>query len=171
MRVFANILKRLSDFLNVWLERLVVASISALIILFVVGISTRYLLGIPIIWLYETTMVIFAWSVFFGISVAFKRSEHISMNYFLDRCPEGLRKVVDLVNTSLLILFLTVVVVKGTSIVLGTASQYYHTIRLSTGWFYASFPVCAVISIIHLLSIGMNTLLSMKCRNSKVDIP
>jgi TRAP-type C4-dicarboxylate transport system permease small subunit len=50
---------------------------------------------------------------------------------------------------------LGVAVKEGIEIVESTAGTDYNTINVSTAWFYASFPVSAVISIVHLLEQAM----------------
>jgi TRAP-type C4-dicarboxylate transport system permease small subunit len=50
------------------------------------------------------------------------------------------------------IIFLLVVIKNGITIVSNTWAQQYNTIDISTAWFYIPFPICGLVSLIHLIS-------------------
>jgi TRAP-type C4-dicarboxylate transport system permease small subunit len=144
-----------SDAINASVERIVAAGIVFIAVLISAGIITRDILGFPIIWLSETTMLAFSWTFFLGISVAFKRNENICVEILIRRLNLRFPRVPRLAIVFLVLLFLGVTVKEGIEIVESTAGTNYNTINVSTAWFYASFPVSAVISIIHLLEQAM----------------
>jgi TRAP-type C4-dicarboxylate transport system permease small subunit len=144
-----------SDAINASVERIVAAGIVFIAVLISAGIITRDILGFPIIWLSETTMLAFSWTFFLGISVAFKRNENICVEILIRRLNLRFPRLPRLAIVFLVLLFLGVTVKEGIEIVESTAGTNYNTINVSTAWFYASFPVSAVISIIHLLEQAM----------------
>jgi TRAP-type C4-dicarboxylate transport system permease small subunit len=144
-----------SDTINSSVEKIVAAGIVFVGVLISVGIITRDVLGFPIIWLSETTMLAFSWTFFLGISVAFKRNENICVEIFIRRLNVRFPRMPRLTIVFLILLFLGVAVKEGIEIVESTAGTDYNTINVSTAWFYASFPVSAVISIVHLLEQAM----------------
>lgn len=144
-----------SDAINASVEKIVAAGIVFIAVLISAGIITRDILGFPIIWLSETTMLAFSWTFFLGISVAFKRNENICVEILIRRLNLRFPRVPRLAIVFLALLFLGVTVKEGIEIVESTAGTDYNTINVSTAWFYASFPVSAVISIVHLLEQAM----------------
>jgi TRAP-type C4-dicarboxylate transport system permease small subunit len=114
-----------------------------------VGIITRDVLGFPIIWLSETTMLAFSWTFFLGISVACKRNENICVEILIRWLNKRFSRVPKLLIVALMFLFMGVAVKEGIEIVESTAGTNYNTIDVSTAWFYASFPVSASISMVH----------------------
>jgi TRAP-type C4-dicarboxylate transport system permease small subunit len=141
----------LSETLNSLVEKIVILLLSVVTILTITGVVTRYVFNFPIIWLYETTMVNFVWLVFLGMSVAFKRQEHIRLDFLSDRVPRRFSGILQFIICCIVVMFLLFGIKEGLQVVRDTATEHYHTINLSTAWFYASFPVSAVISCIHLL--------------------
>lgn len=149
MIIFIN---KLSYNINKIVEKISVVLLFVITILTSVGIFTRYFINIPIIWLSEVTMVLFAWITFLGISIAFKNNENISLEFLINGVPKRASKIIKMVIKILVIVFFIIVIKDGAQIIQNTIPQKYNTINLSTAWFYASFPVCAVISIIHLIN-------------------
>jgi TRAP-type C4-dicarboxylate transport system permease small subunit len=148
-------ISKLSDGLNDLAERLAVMLLAVLSLLTFGGVIARYVFNSPIVWLYETTLVIFSWLIFLGVSIAFKREEHINLdliNKYLS--PKG-AVILRMITQVLIAVFLLIVVKDGIDVIQDTMTQKYITINLSTGWFTAAFPVCAVVSLIHLLAINV----------------
>jgi TRAP-type C4-dicarboxylate transport system permease small subunit len=152
LRYFSN----LSDAINAAVEKIVAAGTIFVAVLISVGIITRDVLGFPIIWLSETTVLAFSWTFFLGISVAFKHNENICIEILISRLNRRFPRLPRLCIISLMLVFLGVVVKEGIEIVESTAGTDYNTISVSTAWFYASFPVSAFISIVHLLDRSRN---------------
>ncbi len=63
----------------------------------------RYILGNPLIWAQELTMLCFIWATMIGASVALMTSEHIIIESFMRFLPERLRKII-LACTSVVII-------------------------------------------------------------------
>jgi TRAP-type C4-dicarboxylate transport system permease small subunit len=148
-------LETASNVVNALVEKLVTVGIVLIAVLVSVGIITRDVLGFPIIWLSETTMLAFSWTFFMGISVAFKRNENICVEIFIRSLNRRFPRLPRLCILSLMLVFLGVAVKEGIEIVESTAETDYNTISVSTAWFYASFPVSAAISMVHLFEQGL----------------
>ena len=146
-----SIIEKLSNYLNSLIEIIVIALIAILTILTFTGVIARYVTGTPLTWLYEITVIAFAWTVFLGTSIAFKKREHIMIEFVGNALSKKSKRILLMATAVLLIAFLAIVVKEGFHIVNQTLPQKYQTIDLSTAWFYASFPVSAIISILHLI--------------------
>ena len=143
-------LQSISDVVNSVVEKITILLISVISLLTAVGVVSRYVLNLPIIWVYETTLVAFVWMVFLGVSIGFKRREHITLDIIIDRMPPTAARILHLLIAGIVGVFFLFVIKEGCQVVKDTAPEYYHTIRLSTGWFYAAFPVSAAIALLHL---------------------
>ena len=145
-----KVVQKASDAINGVVEIIVATGVILVALLVAVGIITRDVLGYPIIWLSETTMLMFSWTFFLGLSVTFKRNENICVELVIAKITERFKKVPRLLILALMMGFLGTVVYEGIEIVSSTAGTDYNTIDVSTAWFYASFPVSALISLVHL---------------------
>jgi len=146
-----SFISKLSDGINAVMEKITIVFIIILTILTSIGVINRFVFNQPLVWQYETTVVIFAWVVFLGVGIAFKKGGHVQLDFVINATPEKYKRHLLIFIKLIVMLFLFIVVKDGIEIIKNTASQKYQTINLSTAWFYASFPVNALISLIHLL--------------------
>lgn len=116
-----------------------------------VGVFSRYLFGVPIVWLYEVSLIVFSWTIFLGCSVAFKRQEHIYLDFVLSRLSGKPGRLFAMLLNLVTLLFLLICIVEGWQIVKDTSTQNYLTIELPTAWFYAALPASFIISFIHVI--------------------
>ena len=149
--MFSTIIK-VSDSLNIIFEKITIIIFALITVLTFSGVISRYIFGSPIIWLYETTLVLFSWVTFMGISIAFKRNEHIYLDFIFHKVSYKTGERIKITIKIITILFLIVVFKDSIEIIMETFGQYYNTINISTGWFYLPLLICSSVSIIHLLS-------------------
>ena len=115
------------------------------------GVIFRYVLKSPVVWLYEFIVLIFAWTVFSGVVLAYSKQENIHLTFVMNALSQKGKKILALIIDLINMIFLVMVVFFGFKLVKGTAMQTYNTIPVSLGWFYASFPVMGIPMIITLL--------------------
>ncbi|MGE4282447.1 MAG: TRAP transporter small permease [Clostridia bacterium] len=157
-----SFIRKLSDITNSIAVKVSLVLIVLLTILTSAGVVYRYILQAPLIWVYETSVVLFAWMIFVGTSIAFKRREHIRLEFLIHALPHGMSKILKIIIELITIVFLIFVIKEGFIIVKNTWAQTYNTINLSTAWFYLSFPVSAVIMVIHLIDAIIELLFEKK---------
>lgn len=157
-----TVVSRLSKITNSLAEKIALTLVIILTVLTMTGVIYRYVLQMPLVWLYETTVVVFAWMVFIGASIAFKRREHIKLEFLVDSVPESAARFIKIIIELITIIFLIFVIKEGFQIVKDTSAQTYNTIDLSIAWFYASFPVSALFMIIHLFDAVLELLFKGK---------
>ncbi len=115
------------------------------------GVLYRYVLKSPVVWLYEFIVLIFAWTVFSGVVLAYSKSENIHLTFVMNALSPKGRKILALVIDLINMIFIFMVVFFGFKLVKNTSMQTYNTIPVSLGWFYASFPAMGIPMIITLL--------------------
>lgn len=149
-----SFVSKLSNTINSIFEKIIVLLFIILTAVNGAGVFTRYLFDKPIIWAYEVTILLFSWMVFMGISVAYKRSEHIQLDFLIGRLSKkspkysiALEVIIAIISIAFLLLGISVT----DEIFKATLYAKYNTIPVSTVWLYASFPVGAVASIVHLI--------------------
>lgn len=146
-----NVLKRISDALDNVVSTLSGAFMTVLTVLTLIGVFFRYVLGSPIAWVYEFTIVCFSWMIFLGAAMAFKNNEHISLTIVVGNLPPKLQYWWRQVIFAICIVFLAVGIFHGFKVVGGTWGQTYNTIPVPKGVFYLSFPLAGIPAIIHLI--------------------
>lgn len=129
---------------------------SILTIATLAGVFYRYVLGSPLDWIYELTIVSFSWMIFLGVAMAFKNNEHIAIGFVVENLPLRAKYIVKQVIHLIIIVFLTVAFYHGLKVTMGTMKQFYDTIPVPKGVFYLAFPVAAVPSIVHVVVASWN---------------
>jgi len=124
---------------------------SILTITTLVGVFFRYVLGHPLSWVYEATIVSFSWMIFLGMALAFKKNEHIALEFVVGNLKPKLQYIWKQGINIICLLFMVVSTYHAIKVVQGTWSQLYNTIPIPRGLFYLSFPVAAVPTISHII--------------------
>ncbi len=114
----------------------------------ITGVIYRYVFQSPIVWMYEVVVIIFAWTVFAGVYLAFAKDEHIKLTFMLNSLHKGKRAALEIVIEVITLIFLVLVIYYGLKITGRTMRQIYNTIPVPIGVFYASFPFMAFPMII-----------------------
>ena len=67
------------------------ALLVVLIGLLLLGVTSRYIFSLPLIWVDEVASLSFLWLAMLGSAIAFDRNEHLRLTLFLNRMPQGLQ--------------------------------------------------------------------------------
>lgn len=59
------------------------------------GVVSRYVFSLPVIWVDEVTAIAFLWLAMLGSAIAIDRNEHLRLTLFVGMMPERLRQFVD----------------------------------------------------------------------------
>lgn len=62
--------------------------------LLLVGVISRYVFSLPVVWIDEAASISFLWLAMLGAAIAFDRNEHLRLTLFLSRMPPRLRAFV-----------------------------------------------------------------------------
>lgn len=68
--------------------------IAAVLVAVLVGVARRYLLGAPLVWIDELTLVLFIWAIFWGAAFAVPLREHVAFDLVHDALPIRWRQAV-----------------------------------------------------------------------------
>lgn len=148
MRI-TEIVHAASNGLNKVVGVVTIVGLAAFTVLTFVGVVTRYVLKVPLVFSEEISQFMFIWSCFLGATVTFKRHGHIRFT-FLDRIF-GFRgvKVTDIILYCAACVFFAVLFVWAISWTKIVWPTYYPVTGLSRGWLYLSVIVTSVIFEVH----------------------
>jgi TRAP-type C4-dicarboxylate transport system permease small subunit len=85
-----KILDKIEDFF-------VAAGLGIMLLVLTAQIFSRYLLNRPLIWSEEMARYIFVWVAFIGASFGVRHKSHITLDFFVDRMPVGVQRVLGIV--------------------------------------------------------------------------
>lgn len=76
------------------IEALSAALALLIVVLLLVGVISRYVFSVPIVWIDEVVSISFLWVAMLGAVLAIDRNEHLRLNVFVERLPAGKKEFV-----------------------------------------------------------------------------
>jgi len=141
---------RLSDLLNLLIERLVAVLMLALVIDVWVGVVDRYLLHIQLPWPEVLARYLMIWAVLLAISCGIARREHIGLSLLLDHLPQELRRFCLVAMDVVALALFLYVFWFGIGFALEGTRRQAMIFGLSLGPAYAAIPVSAGLAAVQL---------------------
>ena len=141
-----------SDWLNKVASIITAVLLALNCLLIFVSVIARFVFNSPISWQYEMTLFMLMWTIFLGMSTTFHAEEHMRL-VFIINIFKGKGRTIWLGILDLIVLvFLIMGLICSITIVESSWDTYYKTLPfLSKGISILSFPVGALISIVHLI--------------------
>lgn len=112
------------------------------------GVIMRYLFGDPPVWTNEVAAIAFTWLVFLGASVAYRKKMHIGIELLVERLPDRVRWLVQLMVHVLLSAFFGYMIVYGVIFSLESYAQPTSIMRLPNTCFYMAVPVSFLLMLV-----------------------
>jgi TRAP-type C4-dicarboxylate transport system permease small subunit len=143
-----------SDKIGHVIERIVgsfcVLIYGAMIVAALLGVVFRYIMLSPFEWTEEVARFLMLWLGFLAMNMALRRNQHIAINFFGNRLPPVLMRLLGYCIDGLVGLFLYYLLKQGylmTTRTLMTAS----TMNISMFWIYMAVPLGAFLTVIQLI--------------------
>ncbi|HEX2117027.1 MAG TPA: TRAP transporter small permease [Alphaproteobacteria bacterium] len=102
-------------------------------------------LGEPVTWAIDIAQFMFIWCCMLGANQAMRRSEHIVIDILIARFPPGLRRMLDVAWSLLMLGFLAIIVVVGTQLTLLNLERTIGDTDISYGWVTGAVPFGGVL--------------------------
>ena len=115
--------------------------------LLVLGVVSRYVFSLPIIWIDEVSSICFLLLSMLGAALAMARSEHMRLTLVIDRLPSRLQQFVNTFGLLLMLVFLAALVLPAIEYVIGEWAITSIALNIPVG-FRASALVLGVVLMI-----------------------
>lgn len=138
-------------------------SFSALIF---TGVVFRYIIKHPLIFSVEIAKLLFIWSAFLALTVAYKEKKHIRfqfLNAILKKRGLALNEVIIRISGAVFFAVLLFYAIRFTQTVWPT---FFPVLNLSQGWLYVSVILSLVILIVHSIDLSLEALKELKAAYS-----
>ncbi|MFM1652627.1 TRAP transporter small permease [Brevibacillus sp. B_LB10_24] len=137
-----------------WQTDDVLASLTILAIIgvTVLGVFMRFVIGSPLKWTEEISLALFVWFTFIGTSTVTKRDEHISIDFFVARMPQGLQTFFAYFRAAVtFITFLVVFVYLGFQLSVHAWDKLTAILRLPYTFIDIAVPIGGALAAVHML--------------------
>lgn len=122
-----------------------------ILILVSADIVTRVFVGRSLIWVEETSRILFVWAVLLGSAASVASDEHIRIDMVYSLFPKRIRSLLDIVGYIIIILTLGYVLYSGYRLVIRYGSQPFPISGLARGWMYAATCLGSLMMLIGLI--------------------
>lgn len=150
-------MSRISDVVDrivVWFVAILMAAETAVVFGAVVS---RYVFNSSFTWSDEVARGILSWLIFLGAAAAYKRAELVEINLIKDALPEIGERIVRILGTVLILIFLAFIVYYGVELMSRTSRQVTFVLRLKLNYFSGAVVAGAAVMMIH----GLNELANL----------
>jgi TRAP-type C4-dicarboxylate transport system permease small subunit len=133
---------------------LVVVAVSVMLGAALIGTVSRYLTFLPIIsWGEEVTRFAGIWSVFLVAGLTIRHGAHLGVDFLTTRFSPRARRVIALVNGTLILAFSSLLVVYGVRLAAENMTQYSPALEWSMGLVYLCIPIGAVLMVVETIGV------------------
>lgn len=142
-----KIVFKIRDFFSKIIDYWCIFLLFSLTILVIISVFLRYLFSISFVWYEELISMMFLAVSIFGMVIALRDKENISISYFLKKLPKALQVVVGIL-ISIIIIFTEYMVFKySLQWIEATGDVLTSGLRVPYKTFYYMLPVTAVMMI------------------------
>ena len=132
------------------MDKIIAMLFGIIVALMLVAIFFRYVLNSSLYWSDEIVRYLFVWLTFMGAAVAVRDKAHIRVEFFAEKLPNSLQKIVRRLDDFLFLAFLLFLTVGGFIWVFQLSGSYSPALALPLNWlFYAALPTASLIAFIY----------------------
>lgn len=121
--------------------------VTALVLVVLWGVFTRFLLGDPSAWTEETAVQLMIWLTMIGAAVADARREHLGVDYVVSKLDPTARLPVLVVAEVCVVMFAAAAMAYGGSRLMSQTlegGQLLPALGIRKGWIYAAVPIAGI---------------------------
>ncbi|MCK5517765.1 MAG: TRAP transporter small permease [Desulfobulbaceae bacterium] len=139
------------------LDRAVLLSIVILsvplVIIILYAVFMRYVINAAPTWSEEIARYLMVWMSLLATSAAMRRGQHIGLTFVVEKAGPRLRKVLNLLAYALVLLFFSVLMVKGIDMTFFVSQQRSPSVNIPMWIPYLSVPVAGFLMLIQTLTL------------------
>jgi TRAP-type C4-dicarboxylate transport system permease small subunit len=142
-------LEKAAHFIEYVVNRIATAIFSIIFMTMLLQIFFRYVLNSPLVWTEELCRYLFIWTCFLGWTIALRQKSHIRINFFIERLPYSLGKIVTIFFQLLIFVFLIQLLRYGIAMTARSFSVPTITLFFSWAYVYMAAPLSAAIMLLY----------------------
>ncbi|MEO0691728.1 MAG: TRAP transporter small permease subunit [Pseudomonadota bacterium] len=134
---------RINDIADTAVSWLMAMAFAALIGVVALQVLARNVFSMPVIWTLDVAQLLFAWCIFLGAGVAFRRGAH----YIVDLWPAHgpLSYIPVMVSFAASVTVVWVLIWNGIDMAEIMSRRTSQTLDISLGWYFTPIPICGVL--------------------------
>ena len=151
-----GVFNRAVDLLSALLRAVILLMASAIFVIIVFTVITRYGFDYVLSWSEEVPRYLLIWISFLGGAVCVDLKDHIAFDYLYKRFPPPLRAVVQLLINAAIFAFGWIMLVYGIHFVRAFGGDFMESIPFTNVWYYTALPVSGALIMLYSLRDQLN---------------
>jgi TRAP-type C4-dicarboxylate transport system permease small subunit len=127
----------------------------------------RYVLLQPIEWYLEVVGLTYIWSLFMGISMAFKAGSHIQFRFLFNKLGAKIQRYLSFICQVMALVFFMFMAIYGVKLCITAKDYILPTIEISQGWKFLCVPISGVILVLHTMDLIIGNILDMVSQSDR----
>ena len=145
-------LGRFLDVIDWAVAKLVIASMTVMLVVVAGQVFFRYALNLSVDWAEEISRLSFVWSVFLAIPLGVKRGAHVGISLLTDRVPAALQDKLFRAMNLLALVLMALVAYEAVVLTIDQWDEPMSTLDTSVGLFMLPLAVGATHALLHLVN-------------------
>ena len=137
------------------------------LIVLLMQVLCRYVLIRPIEWYLEVVGICYMWSLFMGISMAFKGGSHIQFQFLFNKLGTWAQRPLALACQLIALVFFIFMVSYGVKLCTTSKDYILPTIEISQGWKFLCVPISSVILVLHTMDLIVGTIMDIVSQSDR----
>jgi TRAP-type C4-dicarboxylate transport system permease small subunit len=129
-------------------EVTIVALFAVLTVSVFAQVVARYVFNQPPAWTEEVARLCQVWIILLASSICMRKGSHLAVDYLGPNLPPGARRLVALLNGTLMVFYAAVVVIWGLRLMSIGFMQTSPAMQLNMGWVYLVFPMAGGLMVL-----------------------
>ena len=145
----ASFIATLRHGVETFMDWLSVVMFAIIFIVSLAQILMRWVFNSPLIWSEELVRLMFVWVCYLGWVLATRNGSHIRITTIINRLPPPAKKIIETINSLLVIVFSLLMCYWGVKMAEVGARGRAVTFALQFSWVYGIVPVCNFMIILY----------------------
>lgn len=120
----------------------------ALVTIVFYQVVSRYIFSDPPSWTEELARYCQVWIILLTSSICIRKGSHLAVDYFSHRLSLGAKKIINIVMSSLIVLYILVVIIFGWKLMVVGQYQLSPALQVKMSFVYIIFPLSGILMLL-----------------------
>ncbi len=118
-----------------------------MLLVLIIQIAARQIFDIPLKWSEELARFLFVYAGYFGVSASIKENSHVYIEFFVEKLPEKVQKVINIIIQALVLVVLITMLYIGIQMTIRKMPVKIVSLNISYSYMYIALPTISLMMI------------------------
>ena len=128
-------------------EAVIIFLFAALVAIVFYQVVSRYILSDPPSWTEELARYCQVWIILLTSSICIRKGSHLAVDYFSHRLSQSVKRILNIVMSSLIMLYILIVIIFGWKLMVVGQYQLSPALQVKMSFVYIIFPLSGILML------------------------